>query len=105
MPEVVAVANELKVVIFNKTDFAWAEKYAAQVTAGCRLYLQPEWEKAAVVTPLIVDYIKENPGGNSACKCINTLTFHKNRLLTFNNQNNLFVPAFRFNGRVTGPGY
>jgi 7-carboxy-7-deazaguanine synthase len=62
LPELVAVADELKVVVFNKTDFAWAEKYAARVSAGCRLYLQPEWEKAAVVTPLIVDYIKENPG-------------------------------------------
>jgi 7-carboxy-7-deazaguanine synthase len=61
LPEVVPHANELKVVIFNKTDFSWAEKYAAQVNANCRLYLQPEWEKASIVTPLIIDYIKENP--------------------------------------------
>jgi organic radical activating enzyme len=61
LPEIVPRANELKVVIFNKTDFAWAEKYAAQVTPGCKRYLQPEWEKAAIVTPLIVDYIKQNP--------------------------------------------
>jgi organic radical activating enzyme len=61
LPEIVPRANELKVVIFNKTDFAWAEKYAAQVTPDCKRYLQPEWEKAAIVTPLIVDYIKQNP--------------------------------------------
>jgi len=61
LPEVVSHANELKVVVFNKTDFAWAEKYAAQVNASCKLYLQPEWSKAAIVTPLIVDYIKEHP--------------------------------------------
>jgi organic radical activating enzyme len=61
LPEVVAMANELKVVIFNKSDFAWAEKYAAQVPTGCKLYLQPEWEKSAVVTPLIIEYIKQNP--------------------------------------------
>jgi len=61
VPEIVPLANELKVVIFNKTDFAWAEKYATQTSPECKLYLQPEWEKAAIVTPLIVDYIKENP--------------------------------------------
>jgi 7-carboxy-7-deazaguanine synthase len=61
LPQVVAKANELKVVIFNKTDFDWAEKYAAQVPASCKLYLQPEWDKAGTITPLIVDYIKANP--------------------------------------------
>ena len=61
LPEVISVANELKIIIFNKSDFAWAEKYAAQVPASCRLYLQPEWSKAAQMTPLIVDYIKEHP--------------------------------------------
>jgi hypothetical protein len=54
-------ANELKIIIFNKSDFAWAEKYAALVSSDCKLYLQPEWGKAAIVTPLIIDYIKENP--------------------------------------------
>jgi organic radical activating enzyme len=61
LPEVVPFANELKVVIFNTSDFKWAENYAAQVSPDCKLYLQPEWEKAAVITPLIIDYIKENP--------------------------------------------
>lgn len=61
LPEILPHANELKVVIFNKTDFEWAEQYAAQVTPECKLYLQPEWDKAAIVTPLIVDYIKANP--------------------------------------------
>jgi hypothetical protein len=58
---VVEKANELKVVVFNKTDFEWAEKWAAQVPSHCRLFLQPEWDKASVVTPLIIDYIKANP--------------------------------------------
>lgn len=61
VPEVLPVANELKVVIFNKSDFEWAEKYAALVSPECKLYLQPEWDKAAQNTPLIIDYIKENP--------------------------------------------
>lgn len=61
LPEVMPYANELKVIIYNRTDFAWGEKYAEQVSPGCKLYLQPEWSKANEMTPLIVDYIKANP--------------------------------------------
>jgi 7-carboxy-7-deazaguanine synthase len=61
LPGILPLAHELKVVIFNKTDFEWAEKYAALADPACKLYLQPEWDKAASVTPLIVDYIKANP--------------------------------------------
>jgi 7-carboxy-7-deazaguanine synthase len=61
LPEVVPFANELKVVIFNKSDFDWAEKYAALVSPTCKLYLQPEWDKASTVTPLLIDYIKAHP--------------------------------------------
>jgi organic radical activating enzyme len=61
LPEILPLANELKIVVFNKTDFDWAEEYAAQVNPNCKLYLQPEWDKAATVTPLIIDYIKANP--------------------------------------------
>jgi organic radical activating enzyme len=61
LPEILLKANELKIIVFNKSDFLWAEKYAARVSSSCKLYLQPEWEKAAIVTPLIIDYIKENP--------------------------------------------
>ncbi|RYZ16867.1 MAG: 7-carboxy-7-deazaguanine synthase QueE [Chitinophagaceae bacterium] len=62
LPEVVAEADELKVVVFNKSDFAWAEQWAALVKPDCRLYLQPEWDKAGLMTPLIIDYVKEHPG-------------------------------------------
>ena len=61
LPEICEAANELKVVIFNKTDFEWAEKYAAQVSPKCKLFLQPEWSKSSAITPLIIDYIKQNP--------------------------------------------
>jgi organic radical activating enzyme len=61
LDEVVAAANELKVVIFNKSDFAWAERYAAMVPASCKLFLQPEWDKRDQMTPLIVEYKKKNP--------------------------------------------
>lgn len=61
LPEILPKANELKVVIFNKSDFLWAEKYAAKVSPDCKLYLQPEWDKAAEITPLMIEYIKANP--------------------------------------------
>lgn len=61
LPQVFNAANELKVIVYNKSDFKWAEDNAAQVSANCKLYLQPEWNKAADVTPLIIEYIKSNP--------------------------------------------
>jgi len=61
VPEIIPLANELKVVVYNKSDFEWAETYAALVNANCKLYLQPEWDKAAEVTPLLIDYIKAHP--------------------------------------------
>lgn len=61
LPEVVPFANELKIVVFNRSDFEWAEKYAALVSPQCKLFLQPEWDKASIVTPMIIEYIKQNP--------------------------------------------
>ncbi len=61
LPEILPLANELKIVVFNKSDFNWAEKYAALVSSSCKLFLQPEWDKAAEVTPLLIEYIKQNP--------------------------------------------
>jgi len=61
LDEMIAVADELKTVIYNKTDFAWAEQHAAKVSKDCLLYLQPEWSKADEMNPLIIDYVKANP--------------------------------------------
>ncbi len=61
LPEILPLANELKIIIFNKSDFGWAEEHAKKVSPHCKLYLQPEWDKAAMVTPLIIEYIKANP--------------------------------------------
>jgi organic radical activating enzyme len=54
-------ANELKVIIYNKSDFKWAEEHAAKINNTCKLLLQPEWSKQEKVTPLLIDYVKENP--------------------------------------------
>jgi 7-carboxy-7-deazaguanine synthase len=61
LPDVLPVAHELKIIVFNKSDLDWAEQWARQVAPACKLYLQPEWSKAATVTPMIIDYIKANP--------------------------------------------
>jgi len=61
LPEILPEADELKIIIFNKSDFAWAEKYASRVSEDCKLYLQPEWDKAAEMTPRIIEYIKAHP--------------------------------------------
>lgn len=54
-------ADELKIIVYNKSDFQWAEEHAAKVGPHCKLYLQPEWSRKDQVTPLIIDYIKNNP--------------------------------------------
>nr|WP_214653079.1 7-carboxy-7-deazaguanine synthase QueE [Mucilaginibacter segetis] len=54
-------ADELKVIVFNKSDFAFAEHNALMVSDKCKLYLQPEWSKAKEMTPLIVEYVMNNP--------------------------------------------
>lgn len=56
-----AGTNELKVVIYHPSDLKWAEEHAALVGPNCKLYLQPEWSKKEIVTPLIINYIQENP--------------------------------------------
>lgn len=60
-PDILPYANELKVIVFNKSDFAWAEEHAKMVGENCKLYLQPEWSKSNEITPLIIDYVMNNP--------------------------------------------
>ena len=54
-------ANELKVVIYNKHDFIFAEEQAAKVNPNAILIMQPEWSKRDEMTPQIVDYVMQNP--------------------------------------------
>jgi len=59
--EIYKVADELKVIIYNKDDFRFAEEQALKVNADCKLYLQPEWSKRDKMIPLIVDYVMAHP--------------------------------------------
>ncbi len=61
LPGILPRASELKVVIYHKSDFDWAEKWAAEVGPQCQLFLQPEFGKSKTITPLIIDYIKDYP--------------------------------------------
>jgi organic radical activating enzyme len=54
-------AHELKVIVYNKHDFIFAEEQAAQVGENCILYLQPEWSVRDKMVPQIVDYVMKNP--------------------------------------------
>lgn len=55
------LAHELKIIVFNKSDFKWAEEYADKVPADCKLYLQTEWDKRDEMTPMIIEFIQQNP--------------------------------------------
>ena len=59
--EIYSKAHELKVIVYNKDDFKFAEEQAANVNAQCILYLQPEWSKREKMMPQIVDYVMANP--------------------------------------------
>lgn len=54
-------ADELKVIVYNKSDFDWAEEFAARVRPDCELYLQPEWSREKEVLPAIIEYVKQHP--------------------------------------------
>ncbi len=54
-------AHELKIIVYNKSDFEWAEKYAALVNPSCLLFLQPEWSREKEMSPRIVEYVKQHP--------------------------------------------
>ena len=61
LQEIYQEANELKMIIYNKNDFKFAEEQAAQVNKKCELFLQPEWSNRKKMTPQIVDYVMNHP--------------------------------------------
>lgn len=57
-------AHELKVIIYNKDDFRWAEENAAKMPEDSLLFLQPEWSRAKEMMPLVVEYVMQHPKWN-----------------------------------------
>lgn len=58
---VARMADELKVIVYHKSDFTWAETHAATVSEKCALFLQPEWSKEKEMLPEIIAYVKAHP--------------------------------------------
>jgi organic radical activating enzyme len=68
LPEVLAQADELKIIIFNRSDFKFAEEQAsASITSQngnnktLKRYLQAEWSVREKMLPEIIEYVKNNP--------------------------------------------
>ena len=69
LPEVFERADELKVVVYNRSDLNWAEDHALRVSDRCILLLQPEWSRRQQVMPLIIEHIKANPRWRISLQC------------------------------------
>jgi organic radical activating enzyme len=61
LPEVIAQADELKIVAYNRHDLTWATEWEQQVPKDCQLYLQPEWDQREKILPEIIDFIQHHP--------------------------------------------
>ena len=60
LDNVLAKADELKVIVFNKSDFEWAEDHKAKVSTTCKLFLQPEFSVFGKMMPEIIAYVKQH---------------------------------------------
>ena len=61
LPDVLAAAHEFKMVVYHKSDLDWMQQFLPYLSAGCKLYLQPEWSKADDILPLLIEFTKQNP--------------------------------------------
>ncbi len=61
LKENLPLADELKVVISDDSDFEWAEANATHTSKKCILYLQVEWSRSAQMMPKVVEYVKAHP--------------------------------------------
>ena len=55
------IADELKIIVYNKSDLKYAENQSIKVNENCKLFLQPEWSNRNKVMPIMVDYVMKNP--------------------------------------------
>jgi len=62
MDQIYHVADELKVIIFQKSDLDWALEHEKKMTnKNCNLFIQPEWSKKDKNLPYILSFLEENP--------------------------------------------
>lgn len=60
-PAIFQRADELKAIVYNRSDFDFAESFVPHLRPDCRLLLQPEWSRSDEMMPAIVDYVKKHP--------------------------------------------
>ena len=60
--DVYPLADELKAVVYHRSDMDWAAEHAEKVREDCALYLQPEWDKRDEATFWILSWIATRPG-------------------------------------------
>jgi organic radical activating enzyme len=61
LTELIRKANELKVIVYNKSDFDWAINNAEHASPEAVLLLQPEWSREKEMLPLITRFVMDNP--------------------------------------------
>jgi 7-carboxy-7-deazaguanine synthase len=61
LPDELQKADELKVIVFNQSDFGWALRHAESVRQSCKLFLQPEYSVQHRVLPAIIEFVKDHP--------------------------------------------
>ena len=54
-------ADEIKVIIYNKSDLSWATRFDSRINTSCRRFLQPEWSQREKMMPEVVEFVKANP--------------------------------------------
>jgi 7-carboxy-7-deazaguanine synthase len=60
LPEIIAVADELKVIVFHRSDIGWGKKFIPLLKAECKLYYQPEWGREKPMLDLIKTALEED---------------------------------------------
>lgn len=61
LEEYFELSNELKVVIFHKSDLNWSHEMAVRMNENAQWFMQPEWDKREENLPLIFDWVLKNP--------------------------------------------
>ncbi|MCC7298988.1 MAG: radical SAM protein [Bacteroidia bacterium] len=61
LPSELPKADELKIIVFNKSDLQWALEFESLIKPNAKLLLQPEWDKRNEVLPLIIEFVKNHP--------------------------------------------
>jgi organic radical activating enzyme len=56
-----ALAHELKVIVFHESDASWAEAQAARCRPEALRFLQPEWSRRERILPFLIPYLQQHP--------------------------------------------